>query len=281
MIGELLLISAVAAGGAYALDPQIRNDVNDAIATGIKAIASGSQSTSNQPQSISTTAANIGAGWQTVLNDLTQLFNNQKQLQQQIAAAQAANANTPPVVNINYPSSTSAGSSNSGLQSILAYLLNQQLALQQQSGGASQQTPAAPVMPATQPVSGGAAAAGSIFNSAGGLATYNSYSSQPNPAPANGGAAAAGSIFNSAGGLANYNSYSSELNPSAQPKYKIIPKSSGGSAFSFPPNYGGRSASSPVTNPINPISPASGGNYSPAPIIPFGGAYDGGFYNPA
>ena len=252
MIGELLLISAVAAGGAYALDPQIRNDVNDAIATGIKAIASGSQSTSNQPQSISTTAANIGAGWQTVLNDLTQLFNNQKQLQQQIAAAQAANANTPPVVNINYPSSTSAGSSNSGLQSILAYLLNQQLALQQQSGGASQQTLAAPVMPATQPVSGGAAAAGSIFNSAGGLATYNSYSSQPKAS-------------------------SSKAS------------SSGGSAFSFPPNYGGRSASSPVTNPINPISPASGGNYSPAssgnhspaPIIPFGGAYDGGFYNPA
>ena len=275
MIGELLLISAVAAGGAYALDPQVRNDVNDAIATGIKAITSGSQSTSNQPQSVSTTAANIGAGWQTVLNDLTQLFNNQKQLQQQIAAAQAANANTPPAVNINYPSPTAAGSSNSGLQSILAYLLNQQLALQQQSGGTAQQTPAAPVMPATQPA-GGAATAGSIFNAAGGLATYNSYSSQPNPAPANGGSAAAGSIFNSAGGLATYNSYSSQPKASSSKA-----SSSGGSAFSFPPNYGGRSASSPVTNPINPIIPASGGNYSPAPIIPFGGAYDGGFYNPA
>ena len=115
MIAELLGIAAIGAGAAYAIDPQFRNDVNTAIAS-----ATGAASTStSQPQSTSTTASNIGAGWQQITADLAQLFQNQQQLQGELSTS----STQPPPVNITYPSNSSGSNSTSAADALLsAYL---------------------------------------------------------------------------------------------------------------------------------------------------------------
>ena len=98
MITELLLLGAVGAGTAYAVDPQFRDTVNTAIA-GI----TGAPSTSTQ-QSVSTNASNTGAGWQEVMNALSQLFQNQELLQKSIGSNSGSGGVVqPPPITINYP----------------------------------------------------------------------------------------------------------------------------------------------------------------------------------
>ena len=100
MIGELLLLGAVGAGTAYAVDPQFRNSVNSAI-SGI----TGASSTSTQ-QSVSTNTSNTGAGWQQIMDAISQLFQNQQTLYN-MQNSGSSGVIQPPPINITYPSNSS------------------------------------------------------------------------------------------------------------------------------------------------------------------------------
>jgi hypothetical protein len=143
---EILLLSAAGATAAYVVDPQFKNAVNTAIAS---ATGAPSTSQSSQPQSASTNTSNIGAGWQQIMSDLSQIFQNQQQLQQEYSNPSAS---TRPALNITYPSNGGASGSNANnTNSILSYLAQEQAAAyaqqqalaQQQAAAAAQQQQAA------------------------------------------------------------------------------------------------------------------------------------------
>lgn len=111
MLQEILLLTAIGAGTAYVVDPQFKNAVNTAIASTTGA------TNSQTAQSTSTNASNSGAGWQQIINDLSQIFHNQTQLQSELSTA-GSSGNSPPPINIVYPNSQNpANNSNTGLSS--------------------------------------------------------------------------------------------------------------------------------------------------------------------
>ena len=137
---EILLLGAVGTTAAYVVDPQFKNAVNTAIASATGA-PSASTSQASQPQSTSTNASNIGAGWQQIMSDLSQIFKNQQQLQQEYSNPSAS---TRPALNITYPSNGNASGSNANnTNSILSYLAQEQAAAYAQQQALAQQQAAA------------------------------------------------------------------------------------------------------------------------------------------
>lgn len=193
MWAEILLLSAAGATAAYVVDPQFKSAVNTAIAS-VTGAPSTSTSAQQQQQSASNNASNIGAGWQQIMADLSQLFANQRQLQQEYGTSPSQQ----PALNITYPSNTGSSSNSSNTDAILSYLEQEQAAAlaQQQAYEQQQAAEAAAQQQAAQQAyeqqqaaaqtaaqqnyevqnaggSSGNPGSGSIFNSQGGLATSN------------------------------------------------------------------------------------------------------------
>ena len=131
MLKEIAIISVLGTAAAYVLDPQIQADVNHVIA----GIVSPTATTSTQNQQTNNSGSGIGnSAAQQILSDLSQLFSNQQQLQNEISST----STTPPPVNITYPSPTS-NSNNNQNQNLINSLLAQQAAQAAAQQAAAQQ----------------------------------------------------------------------------------------------------------------------------------------------